>query len=169
MWRTTVSDQRRRSLSRPHDEQVGTMNLIRARAWADPVPRFLLRHGYPITSEHESRRRSKSRRKDHRRRGDASAIYFSHCTIAIFFSQPDSRCLRQIFSQFSMATQPMLCSKVVALQTIFTFAIASLVKFPLDHDWIRALSSCNSTVSLNSDSKQSDSPSLDLIISKFLM
>jgi hypothetical protein len=101
--------------------------------------------------------------------GDASAIYFSHCIITVFFSQPDSRCLGQVFSQFSMATQPMLCSKVVALQTIFTFAIASLVKFPLDHDWIRALSSCNFTVSLNSDSKQSDSPSLGLFISKFLM
>jgi ribulose bisphosphate carboxylase small subunit len=69
MWRTTVSDQRRRSLSRPHDEQVGTVNLIRARARADLVPRFLLRRGYPITSEHESRRRRKSRRKDHRRQG----------------------------------------------------------------------------------------------------
>jgi hypothetical protein len=33
-----------------------------------------------------------------------------------------------------MVTQPMLCSKVVALQTIFIFVIASLVKFPLDHD-----------------------------------
>ena len=47
-----MSDQRRRSLSRPHDEQVGTVNLIRARARADPVPRFLLRRGYPLTSEH---------------------------------------------------------------------------------------------------------------------
>jgi hypothetical protein len=64
-----VSDQRRWSLSWPHDEQVGTVNLIRARARADPVPRFLLRRGYPLTSEHESRRWHKSRRKDHRRQG----------------------------------------------------------------------------------------------------
>jgi hypothetical protein len=67
-------------------------------------------------------------------KGDASAIYFSHCTVATFFIQPDSRCLGQIFSQFSMATQPILYSKVVALLTIFTFVISSLVKFPLDHD-----------------------------------
>jgi hypothetical protein len=60
-----VSDQQRRNLSRPHDEQVGTVNLIRARARADPVPIFLLRRGYPLTSEHESRRRC----KNHRRRG----------------------------------------------------------------------------------------------------
>jgi hypothetical protein len=63
-----VSDQQRRNLSRPHDEQVGTVNLIRARARADPVTRFLLRRGYPLTSEHESQRRRESRRKDHRRR-----------------------------------------------------------------------------------------------------
>jgi hypothetical protein len=65
-----ASDRRRRNLSWPHDEQVGTVNLFRARARADPVPRSLLRHGYPLTSEHESRRRRESRRKDHRWRGD---------------------------------------------------------------------------------------------------
>jgi hypothetical protein len=64
-----MSDQQRRNLSRTHDEQVGTVNLIRARARADPLLRFLLHRGYPLTSEHESRRRCESWRKDHRRRG----------------------------------------------------------------------------------------------------
>jgi hypothetical protein len=45
------------------------MNLIRARARADPVPRSLLRRGYPLTSEHESRQQRESQRKDHQRRG----------------------------------------------------------------------------------------------------
>jgi hypothetical protein len=68
-WRTTVSGQRRRGLSRLIGEQVGTVKLIRDRARAYLVPRFLLRHDYPLTREHESRRRRKSRRKGHRRRG----------------------------------------------------------------------------------------------------
>jgi hypothetical protein len=53
-WRTTVSGQRQRGLSRSHDEQVGTVKLIRDRARADLVPRSLLRRGYPLTGEHES-------------------------------------------------------------------------------------------------------------------
>jgi hypothetical protein len=35
----------------------------------NPVPRSLLHRGYPLTSEHESRRRRESRHRDHRRRG----------------------------------------------------------------------------------------------------
>jgi hypothetical protein len=54
-WRTAVSGQRRRGLSRSHDEQVGTVKLIRDRARGDPVPRSLLHRGYPLTREHKSR------------------------------------------------------------------------------------------------------------------
>ena len=66
-WRTAVSGQRRRGLSRLIDEQVGTVKLIRDRARAYLVPRSLLRRDYPLTREHESWRRRKSRRKGHRR------------------------------------------------------------------------------------------------------
>jgi hypothetical protein len=91
MWRTAVSGQRRRGLSRPHDEQVGTLKLIRDRARSDLVPRSLLRRGYLLTREHESQRRRKSRRKGHRRRGgDESVICFSYCTMGWFLSQPDN-------------------------------------------------------------------------------
>jgi hypothetical protein len=62
-WRTAVSGQRRRGLSRLIGEQVGTVKLIRDRARAYLVPRFLLRRDYPLNREHESRRRRKSRRK----------------------------------------------------------------------------------------------------------
>jgi hypothetical protein len=54
-WRTVVSGQQQRGLSRLIDEQVGTMKLIRDRARAYLVPRSLLRHDYPLTREHESR------------------------------------------------------------------------------------------------------------------
>ena len=62
-WRTVVSGQRRRGLSRLIDEQVGMVKLIRDRARAYLVPRSLLRRDYPLTREHELWRWHKSRRK----------------------------------------------------------------------------------------------------------
>ena len=52
-------------------------------------------------------------------------IHPVHCTIAFFFSAPDSQGLGPNFFQISMATSPNLCSKVVELQTSYTLAIGT--------------------------------------------
>jgi hypothetical protein len=52
---------------------------------------------------------------------------------------------------------------------MFTFAIASLVKFPLDHGRITVQRLPNLTVSPNSDQGQSDNPTLGTFISKYFM
>jgi hypothetical protein len=49
------------------------------------------------------------------------------------FSWSDRAHLRAICAKFCVVTRPTLCIKVAALQTIFIFVIASLVKFSLDH------------------------------------
>jgi hypothetical protein len=97
-WRTAVSGQRWRGLSRLIGEQVGAVKLIRDRARAYLVPGFLLRHDYPLAREHESRQRRRSWRKGHRRRGDQNLILAVYCTMGLFFSQPDRPCLGRIFS-----------------------------------------------------------------------
>jgi hypothetical protein len=52
---------------------------------------------------------------------------------------------------------------------MFTFAIASLVKFPLDHGRTIVQRLPNLTAILNSDQGQSDNPTLGTFISKYFM
>jgi hypothetical protein len=52
---------------------------------------------------------------------------------------------------------------------MFTFAIASLVKFPLDHGRTTAQRLPNLPAILNSDQGQSDNPTLGTFISKYFM
>jgi hypothetical protein len=52
-------------------------------------------------------------------------IHPVHCTIAFFFSAPDSQGLGPNFFQISMATSPNLCSKVVELQTSYISTIGT--------------------------------------------
>jgi hypothetical protein len=55
-WRTAVSGQRQWGLSRPIDEQVGTVSLVVTEPESIQVPRSLLAHGYPQVTAHESQR-----------------------------------------------------------------------------------------------------------------
>jgi hypothetical protein len=52
---------------------------------------------------------------------------------------------------------------------MFTFAIASLVKFPLDHSRTIVQRLPNLTAILNSDQGQSDNPTLGTFISKYFV
>jgi hypothetical protein len=87
----------------------------------------------------------------------------------VSFSAPDSQSLGLIFSQISIVTCPNLCSKVVELHTSYNIVIAILSKFLLDHAKIHAQSLCDCSVSLKFRLYQSDSQTLDLIISIFFL
>jgi hypothetical protein len=71
-----------------------------------------------------------------RRRWDSSAaadlIRLGTVPWAAAFSQPDSHSLGSICSQIFMATYPMICSKVVELQSIYNFATMCSHKKSLD-------------------------------------
>jgi hypothetical protein len=60
-----------------------------------------------------------------RRRRGSEAYPPGHCTMAMFFSAPDSQSLGWIFSKVFMATHPNLCSKVVELQTSYISTIGT--------------------------------------------
>jgi hypothetical protein len=55
-WRIVVSGQRQRGLSRPINEQVGTVRLAVTEPESIQAPRSLLAHGYPQVTAHESQR-----------------------------------------------------------------------------------------------------------------
>jgi hypothetical protein len=59
-WRTVVSGQRWRGLSRLIDEQVGTVKLIRDRARVDPGARIFTLLSYPfvLCTNHSGRHES---------------------------------------------------------------------------------------------------------------
>jgi hypothetical protein len=80
-----------------------------------PAWYFLPRSAYLNSVRRESWCRHGSRCKIIGDKGGVNLRSVSvYCTMGLFFSQPDSQCLGRISSQFSMATRPMLCSKVVA-------------------------------------------------------
>jgi hypothetical protein len=80
--------------------------------------------------QHESRRKSIVG-------GESAALAISSISATIpsrsVSSRPDRRSLGLIFSQISMATSPVICSKIVEQYTIYNIAIWCCHKKPLDH------------------------------------
>jgi hypothetical protein len=82
---------------------------------------------------------------------------------------PDRASLASFFSRFQVTTGPSLCTKDVVLHISYNSTIG------LDHIWAldpsqnQAQSSPHSTAILKFSFKQSDSPTLGLVFSKFLI
>jgi hypothetical protein len=90
-----------------------------------------------------------------------------YCTIRTPFRAPDRADQRPWFSNFCVATWSFIYIKFVDLQSIFNFAIASLVKFSLNATQNWSQSSANVTGGHISVQGLIDSPTLSPFISNF--
>jgi hypothetical protein len=129
------------SLSRPVVRQGGTI----ASPWSHSRGRSFTLKRYPTTqcTNRIAGRYPGARGGGVRRRQDMLnlGIFFSYCTMGTSFRAPDQAELGAICSIICVATWSSICIKVVELESIFNFVIASLVEFSLDPTQIWSQSS----------------------------
>jgi hypothetical protein len=125
---------------------------------------------YPGTGEHESQWKRESNHGDRRRWHLVYWGYFQ-CTVPwkISFRASGRQDYSAQISNFCVKTHQSICSKLVALYFNYNSAIATTLNRAMNLTLNRALSSSYFTASEDSDLGLPDSPTLDLIISKFLM
>jgi hypothetical protein len=85
------------------------------------------------------------------------------------FQTPDRTNCNAKISDFRVKTHPSICSKLVVLYINYNSAIAITLNRAMNQTQNRALSSYNFTACVDSELEWPDSPTLDLIISKYFM
>jgi hypothetical protein len=113
-------------------QQVGTVNSLVTGSELIPAPRSLTPSHYLRAIGHESHCRRGSQRGSPVARFTELGIWFSYCTIAIFFRLSDSWTCKALFSNLCVATHSFICSKVVVQCTSYNFATKVLRKHPLN-------------------------------------
>jgi hypothetical protein len=130
---------------------------------------FPLPSRYLYFTEHESQRRQRSRHGITGGEGAKSGIFLSYCTMGTLFRAFDRAYLGMICCRICVATCSIICIKVVELQSIFNFVIASIVEFSSIPTQTCSQSSANVTGDLNSIKSVTDNTTLSPFFSKLYM